>query len=678
MGECVQLPPTPSPQHSRPLTPFVRLCYCRLMGRRLPKIELALLFSVLTFTMAAAPTSGKNRLISTQIRLDHDGEKWAAKTLRKMSLEEKVGQVIMPWARVRFLNTKNPEYLKLNDALRKYHVGGFVVSVPVEGSKLLYSEPYGTAALTNQLQHDSKLPLLFAADFERGLSMRLLGTSVFPHAMAFGAAGKLEYAEALGRVTAQEARAIGIHWNFFPVADVNSNPANPIINTRSFGEDPKQVGDMVAAYIRGAHSQGMLTTAKHFPGHGDTGSDSHLGVAQVTGDHARLDAIEMPPFQQAIASGIDAVMVAHVSVPAIEPDPKRVATTSVKVVRGVLREKLGFKGIVVTDALDMGALTRLYAGQIGRTCVDAFKAGNDVLLIPADIDACFRSMVSAVKSGEIPKTDLDASVLKLLRAKASLRLQKRREVDLTALPDRIASPDNLALGQRIADDSLTLVRDNGKVLPMRPTAVTGDHGTDPAPLPYQTVETTTNRVVAVVLTDDVRLEWGRVLERELRTRVPDANVIFVDPRNAKSMTEQVLNSAEEAQTVIAAVYLVPSGGKRAKAGDRSTSAVGLGDAAGSLLQQVLTRAGDKTFVVSLGSPYFISDFPDAQNYLCAFSNSTVSETAAVKALFGEIRIHGHLPVTIPNIAQRGAGIEKSAALAVNSSADSGDKSHGQQ
>ncbi len=649
------------------------------MRRGLPKIGLALVFSVLAFTMAAAPTAGKNRPISTQIRLDRDGEKWASKTLRKMSLEEKVGQVIMPWARVRFLNTKNPEYLKLNDALRKYHVGGFVVSVPVEGSKLLYSEPYGTAALTNQLQHDSKLPLLFAADFERGLSMRLLGTSVFPHAMAFGAAGKLEYAEAFGRVTAQEARAIGIHWNFFPVADVNSNPANPIINTRSFGEDPQQVGDMVSAYIRGAHSQGMLTTAKHFPGHGDTGSDSHLGVAQVTGDQARLDAVEMPPFQQAIASGIDAVMVAHVSVPAIDSDPKHVATTSVKVVRGVLREKLGFKGIVVTDALDMGALTRLYAGQIGRTCVDAFKAGNDVLLIPADIDACFRAMVGAVRSGEIPKTDLDASVLKLLRAKASLSLQKHREVDLKALPERIASPDNLALGQRIADDSLTLIRDNGKVLPMRPTAVTsGNHGTDPAPLPYQTVETTANRVVAVVLTDDVRLEWGRVLERELRARVPDANVIFVDPRNAKSMTEQVLNSTEEAQTVIAAVYLVPSGGKRARVGDRSTSAVGLGDAAGSLLQQVLTRAGDKTFVVSLGSPYFISDFPDAQNYLCAFSNSTVSEMAAVKALFGEIPIHGHSPVTIPNIAQRGAGLEKAATPAPNSPADSGDKSHVQQ
>ena len=193
--------------------------------------------------------------------------------------------------------------------------------------------------------------------------MRLNGATVFPHAMAFGATGKTENAEAFGRITALEARAIGVHWNFFPVADVNSNPANPIINTRSFGEDPKQVGDFVAAYIRGAHEGGMLTTAKHFPGHGDTATDSHLGLAQVTGDRARLDAVELPPFRRAIEAGVDAVMVAHVTVPALDPEPNRVATTSRAIVDGLLKEEMGFKGIVVTDALDMAGLTRLYAQE---------------------------------------------------------------------------------------------------------------------------------------------------------------------------------------------------------------------------------------------------------------------------------------------------------------------------
>src|SRR5208283_5236343 len=188
--------------------------------------------------------------------------------------------------------------------------------------------PYEMAALTNQLQRDSELPLIFAADFERGVPMRLSGGTVFPHAMAFGATHSKDFAFLFGRITAIEARAVGVHWNFFPVADINSNPLNPIINTRSFGEDPKQVGDFVAVYIRGAHEGGMLATAKHFPGHGDTATDSHLGFAQVTGDRARLDAVELPPFKRAIDAGVDAVMVAHVTVPALDSEPNRVATTS--------------------------------------------------------------------------------------------------------------------------------------------------------------------------------------------------------------------------------------------------------------------------------------------------------------------------------------------------------------
>src|SRR5438093_2490916 len=193
--------------------------------------------------------------------------------------------------------------------------------------------------------------------------------------MAFGAAGKLDYAEAFGRITAQESRAIGVHWNFFPVADVNSNPANPIINTRSFGEDPQQIGSLLAAYIRGAKAEGMLTTAKHFPGHGDTDTVSHLGLARVSGDRQRLEKIELLPFRQAIAAGVDAVMVAHISVPALDPDPNRVSTTSPAVISNLLKQQLGFTGLVTTDALDMAALTRLYASDIGRAAVDAFKAG---------------------------------------------------------------------------------------------------------------------------------------------------------------------------------------------------------------------------------------------------------------------------------------------------------------
>jgi beta-N-acetylhexosaminidase len=586
------------------------------------------------------------------IHLDRSGEKWAEKTLRKLSLEEKVGQVFMVWVRADFLNVNSPEYLQLRDSMTKYHIGSFAMTVRWEPPFLYRSQPYEAAELLNRLQQDSKLPLLFAADFERGVTMRLHGATTFPHAMAFGAAGNVEYAEAFGRITAQESRAVGVHWNFFPDADVNSNPANPIINTRSFGEDPQQVGDLVAAYIRGARAGGMMTTAKHFPGHGDTATDSHLSVAQVTGDRERLNSVELAPFRQAIAAGVDSVMVAHVTVPALEPDPNRVATTSPAIVTELLKHQLGFQGIVVTDALDMAGLTRLYSANIGRAAVEAFKAGNDLLIIPADLDASYNALLEAARSGEVASAQLDASVLKLLKAKASLGLNKTRQVDVDALPEIVGKPENLAQGQQIADAAVTLVRDNGKLLPLKPSGTIQDG------LPYQHVEEVRNGVVALVLSEDVRTESGRALERAIKARVPDANVIYVDPRIAAAMSEAILNAVDQAQAVIAAVYVVPTAGKAMQSANGLTNSVSLNDASGTLLQTILDRAAQKTAVVAMGNPYIAQDFPAIQNYLCTFSNASVSEISAVKALFGEIAIRGHLPVSIPNIAPRGAGIER--------------------
>jgi beta-N-acetylhexosaminidase len=287
------------------------------------------------------------------IVLTKDGDKWAQKTLKKMSVEEKVGQLIMVRALAEFQNVESPAYTSLRDDIRKYHLGSVIMTVRVDGGFLLRNQPYEAAMVTNRLQRDSELPLLVAADFERGLSMRLLATPMFPHAMAFGAAGKPEYAEAFGRIVGKESRAIGVHWNFFPVADVNSNPANPIINTRSYGEDPQLVGDLLAAYIKGSRDGGMLSTAKHFPGHGDTDTDSHLELARVGGSLERLHSIELPPFQKAIDAGVDSIMIAHVTVPALEPDPNRPATISHKVVSDLLIHDMHFSGLIVTDAMDM-------------------------------------------------------------------------------------------------------------------------------------------------------------------------------------------------------------------------------------------------------------------------------------------------------------------------------------
>jgi len=600
------------------------------------------------------------------IRLDRDGQKWAEKTLHKLSPEEKVGQLFMIWVRVQFWNAENPDYLQLRDNIRKYHIGSLAVSVPVDGPFLLRNQPLEAAEILNRLQRDSKLPLMFAADFERGLSMRLYGTTVFPHAMAFGAAGKLDYAENFGRITAQEARAIGIHWNFFPVADVNSNPANPIINTRSFGEDPQQVGDLLSAYIRGAHEGGMLTTAKHFPGHGETDTDSHLGVARVNVDLGHLQNIELPPFKKAIASGVDSIMVAHVTVPALESDPNRVATTSTAVVTDLLKKQLNFKGVVVTDALDMAGLTRLYANNIGRAAVDAFKAGNDLLLIPADLDASYRSMLDAVHSGEISSARLDESVLKVLETKASLGLHKAHLVNMDDVSKEVGKPQNLAIGQQIADDAITLVRENSKLLPIK--AVSKQiAGTGKALLPYQSVEEVRNHVVVVIFSDDVRSESGRTFEREFRARVPDVNMIYLDPRIAGGMANDVLAAVDQAQAVIVPAYVIPTAGKVVGGPGGPRNSVGLADATGALLDEILEHAAERTVVLAMGNPYLAQDFPAIQNYICTFSNATISEASAVKALFGEIAIRGHLPVTIPNVAQRGAGIERQALNPAQSS-----------
>jgi beta-N-acetylhexosaminidase len=339
-----------------------------------------------------------------------------------------------------------------------------------------------------------------------------------------------------------------------------------------------------------------------------------------------------------------------VTVPALDPDPNHVATISPAIVSDLLEKQLGFKGIIVTDALDMAGVTQLFSNNIGRAAVEAFKAGNDLLLIPADFPASYNAMIQAVQSGEISRERLDHSVLKILKTKASLGLQDARLVDVNALANLVGKPGNLAFGQQVADAAVTLVRDNGKVLPLK------SKGTIKGGLPYTTKEETHNQVVAVLFSDDVRTDSGRAFGREFRNRIPDARVLYVDPRIAAGMTDEVLKAVDEAKTVVAAVYVIPVAGKVG-------NTVAMADATGTLLQQVLDRAAAITAVVAMGNPYLATDFPKIETYMCTFSNATVSEMGAVKALFGEIAIRGHLPVSIPDVAQRGTGLERPQQVA---------------
>jgi beta-N-acetylhexosaminidase len=594
------------------------------------------------------------------LHLSADGQHWVEHTLKSLSLEEKVGQMLNVRYFTDFQNFDSAGYQQFREQMQKYHLGSVVLTIHTDGPILLKNGPLEVAAVANQLQRDSRLPLLIAADFERGLDSRVSGTPAFPDAMAFGAVGDPDRAERYGAIVAEEARAVGIHWNFFPVADVNSNPDNPIINTRSFGEDPAMVGKFVSAYIKGAAEHGMLTTVKHFPGHGDTGTDSHLGVAKVEGDLNHLKSIELPPFQQAISAGVAAVMVAHLSVPALDNDVNNVATISPRVVTDVLKKEMGFTGVVVTDALEMRGLTSIYppgpVSPTARAAVDAVKAGDDVILWPTDLDGAFQGIVAAVKRGEISESRINDSVRKILAMKASVGLHKARLVDLNQAPHVLNKTEDMDFARMTAEEAITLVRDNGRVLPLAKLV--------PPVTESETFHAEVKpsvQVVTVIITDTVHGDWGRAFEKALRARRADATVFYIDKTFAGAMSGQILQAVKDANKVVVAAYVVPTPAKQVMVNGQMINSVGLEEATGELLRNILDVAGTKTALVAMGNPYVAQSFSKVETYICTFSNATSSEIGAVKVLFGETAAPGHLPVTLPGIAERGFGQQRPLA-----------------
>jgi beta-N-acetylhexosaminidase len=622
------------------------------------RILMAFLFATAVHLAVATDTFSKAGPVQTT----QEGRHWVERTLAKLSLEEKIGQMINIRYFTDFQNFDSDAYRQFRDQMQKYHVGSVTLTVHVDGPMLLKNPPMEVAIMANQLQRDSALPLLIAADFERGLASRVSSVPAFPDAMAFGAIGNRAYAERFGAVTAEEARALGVHWNFFPVADVNSNPNNPIINTRSFGEDPGEVGDMVAAYIRGAKAHGMLTTVKHFPGHGDTGTDSHLGVAKVEGNLQRLQSVELPPFEKAIAAGTDSVMVAHLAVPALDPDPNKVATVSDKTITGLLRRQLGFKNVIVTDALEMRGLTGLYppaqGNPGGKAAVDAVLAGNDVLLWPTDLEGSFTSLVNAVRAGRIPVSRIDDSVRRILEMKASIGLNKARLVDLEHVAHVVSRQEDLQFAQQVADEAVALVRDNGRTLPL--STFHPPPATDSSP--FQAPVQPTTKVVTIIISDWARGLTGRSFENALKARRADATVFYIDNDLATPLASEILQAVRDAERVVVAAYVVPTAAKQVMVDGKLTNTVGLEQATGELLARVLDIAAAKATVVALGNPYVAQSFPAVQTYICTFSNASSSELSAVKVLFGEMKPSGHLPVTLPGIAARGDALPRSAAV----------------
>jgi beta-glucosidase-like glycosyl hydrolase/CubicO group peptidase (beta-lactamase class C family) len=565
---------------------------------------------------------GALRALSTAQR------QWADNKLRSMTVDEKIGQLLFPTYHGTFTAIDSPAYQQMLHEVHDLHAGGFILATRMTPLGIEKSQTYPTAVLSNQLQSKAKLPLLIGADFERGSAMRLDEGTSFPTQMAIAAGGDPRDAYTMGKITALEARQAGVHWIYAPVADVNNNPGNPIINTRSFGEDAARVSEFVSAYVRGVEENGGLATAKHFPGHGDTAADSHIDLPVIRADRARLESLELVPFRAAIAAGAGSVMTGHLSVPALEPDPNTPATLSSNILTGVLRHDLGFQGLVVTDAMDMGGITVRFAP--GEAAVRAVLAGADCLLMPPVPDAAYQSLQHAVKTGRITRERLDESVRRILEAKARLGLNKNRLVDVNDINAHFAEVGWGKQAQDISDRGITLLRDTPRRLPL--------DGTKPA------------RALLLAFYADPEPTPGEDLERELRRRFDSLTVLRADTR-FRDAANLKLPSPDSYDVAIVALFV--------RVSDRKGN-VDVPAEQAAFAQQVY-KLGKPVVTLAFGSPYLIEGFPQAETWLGAFGISDVAQISMARALFGEIPLRGHLPVTIPGVQLKaGFGIEMPA------------------
>jgi beta-N-acetylhexosaminidase len=579
--------------------------------------------------------------------LDAAGTKWVERTLKRLTLDEKIGQLIVPSFESNFLSTDSDTFDALTRLVRDYHVGGFHVfgaSIPAPSVLLnpgygtvILGQPFSAAFLINRLQALSSVPLLNTADFETGVGFRIFGATTFPRQMAMGAVAgadgeRLVREEA--RITAAEARAIGVQVNFAPIADVNDNARNPVINTRSYGEDPAHVAALVAAYVSGARDAGMIATIKHFPGHGDTDVDSHLGLPVITFDRARLERIELVPFRRGIEGGAQAVMAAHIELPALDPTPSTPATFSRPILEDLLRRDLGFGGITYTDSMSMEAVANLLPPDEGA--VRAFLAGADQILHSPDPVAAFTGLKTAVESGRVSRTRLDESVSRILRAKAFAGLHKQRTVDLEQVPANVGSRAHLAVAQAAAARSMTLVKDDRHQVPL-------------------TVPRDTPVLYLSML--DYPSGWqiaapSRTFLPALKQHWPQVTAIELSDHTPLSELDLVRAMAPRYGAIVASVFV------------RANSGSGRLDLPAELvrllqdLARITARTSTPLVTTFFGNPYTAAFVPELPAILLTYDLYDVPELAAVHAIAGEAPIGGRLPISLSGMFPVGAGLDR--------------------
>lgn len=571
-----------------------------------------------------------------------------------MTLEEKIGQLISVGVNATFASQDSEEFKTLRRQIEQNKIGGII---------LFRGPVYESAHLVNRMQSLARYPLLVSADLEAGAGMRFDSTINFPWNMAVGATGNPGFARRQGEVTAREARALGVQHVFAPVVDVNNNAQNPVINVRSYGEDPEAVARMSAAFVEGLQCGGVIATAKHFPGHGDTAVDSHRGLPVINLPRARLDAVELVPFRAAVAAGVGSVMVAHIGLPQLDPTTVRPlprpagyrpgyadsevlvegatlpATLSPAVTTDLLKRELGFDGLVVTDALDMSGLTIYFTP--GESAVRALLAGADQLLKPVDADATIRGVREAVGMGRLTEKRIEESARKILAAKFDLGLVKQRVAPLEEIDKVVSNADAQGLAQEIADGAVTLVRDEARLLPtsaLKPDA----------------------RVFVLVVTNgEDRLFIAQPFLGALARAGRKFEAAVLDERSSEKEVEKALERARGADLVVAALY------GRVRTGQANSGA--LPEPGQRALDKLIERKVPLVGV-SFGNPYLLESFKGLKTYLVAYGDMPSLQRAAARAIVGQIAVTGRLPISLPNLHARGTGIQLKAQTPAQASA----------
>lgn len=574
--------------------------------------------------------------------------KWANEELKRMSLEEKVGQLISVGVNATFLNQDSDAFRTLKRNIEEHKVGGII---------LFRGPVYESVILMNRMQQLARYPLLISADLEAGAGMRFDDTVNFPWNMAVAATGNPDFARRQGEITAREARAMGVHQIFAPVVDVNNNAANPVINVRSYGEDPADVARFGVAFTEGAQSAGAIATAKHFPGHGDTAVDSHRGLPEINVGRDRLNSVEFVPFQASVDAGIGSVMVGHIALPqidstAIRPLPRNLKgkptdtdeageivdekatmpATMSPVMGRILRNDMKFNGMIVTDALSMSGLTIYFTPE--ESAVRALEAGADMLLKPVDVDATFRGVRDAVKSGRLTEQRIEESARKILAAKYDLGLLDQRITPVDAIDRIVSSKEVYKLASEVAERAVTLVRDEDKLLPLKN-------------LKPET------RVFNLAITNGDDRNWiGNAFVSRLNRSGLKVESIVLDERSGEQEIQKAIDRAKSADLVLATMY------GRVRSGQASS--VGLPDSGARALSAVIA-AKAPIVGVSFGNPYLLQNFPAMRTYVVAYGDMPSLQNAVARALMGEIDVTGKLPISLPGLYPRGTGIQLKAA-----------------